>query len=150
MKDPVAVAGPPKPDMMHHITVGFNSTIRHLQGPAGTNLPTTPVFGADEKLKITKKLAVVFVCTSTLPVMLTSSIPTLVAAASARHPSDSPIRLVALPIQAEKRLADAISLLRVGFVGILQDAPGAQALVDIAREKARSVDIPWLKAESLV
>ncbi len=135
------------PELFHHITVGFNSTIECLQSLARRASFVTPVSGAEENANPTKKVAAVFVCTSTLPALLTSSMPTLVAAASVRHPSDLPIRLVSLPLGAEKRLAEALSQPRVGFVGLHQDAPGGKTLIDMAMDKTSPVHVPWLKSD---
>ena len=136
---------PPVPDLFHHITVGFNSTMKLLQQLAQLTSPLAPVPDAEAGLASAKKVAAVFVCTSTLPGLLTSSIPTLVAAASADSPPASSIRLVSLPREAEIRLADALFQPRVGFVALLQDTPGAKTLIDAVIDKTPSVDIPWLK-----
>jgi ribonuclease P/MRP protein subunit POP3 len=138
------------PELAHYITIGFNSTIRCLQDLARTYSHTSPASGAEANATPGKTVAAVFVCTSSSPAVLTSSFPTLVAAASARHPSDAPIRLVALPREAEKRLAEALFQPRVGFVGLLQDAPGGKALIDMAVDKVSPVEVSWLKADSKV
>lgn len=139
---------PSAPELLHHITLGFNSTIKYLQDLARLASAANPASGAEhreENMDPREKLAVVFVSKYTLPALLTSSIPTLVAAASARHLSRPPIRLVVLPREAEKRLAEALFQPRVGFIGLLQDAPGGKALIDMAM-RTSPVDVPWLQA----
>ena len=139
------------PELVHHITVGFNSTIKHLQDLVRLAPTASPASGAEDReenmdpKRNLRKLAVVFVSKYTLPALLTSSIPTLVAAASARHFSHPPIRLVILPREAEKRLAEVLFQPRVGFIGLLQDAPGGKALIDMAM-RTSPVDVPWLKS----
>lgn len=139
---------PPVPALVHYVTIGFNSTIQSLQRLASTNSNVLQMSCKEEELNPPKKVAAVFVCTSTLPALLTSSIPTLVAAASARHPSHPPIRLISLPREAEKRLAGALFQPRVGFVGLLQDAPGGKALIDMVMDKTTAVDVPWARADA--
>lgn len=135
---------PPIPEVAQYITVGFNSTIRSLQDVAQpTSKPTSQEGQSDQ----TKNMAAVFVCTSTLPEMLTISIPTTVAAASARHSSCPPIRLVSLPKEAEKRLAEALFQPRVGLVGLRQDTPGGRALIEMTMNKISPVDMPWLRPD---
>ncbi|KAF7505206.1 hypothetical protein GJ744_001135 [Endocarpon pusillum] len=138
---------PPMPEVAQYITVGFNSTIRGLQDVAQPTSKPTPAVSQDGQLDHTKSMAVVFVCTSTLPEMLTISIPTTVAAASARHSSRPPIRLVSLPKEAEKRLAEALFQPRVGLVGLRQDTAGGRALIEMTMNKISPVDIPWLRPD---
>jgi hypothetical protein len=138
------------PEVAHYITVGFNSTVRHLQCLASQPTPVTSAAGAKEELDLTKEMAAVFVCKSALPILLTSTIPAFVAAASARQPSRYQIRLVALPDEAERRLANTLFQPRVGFVGLLHDAPGAKELVGLTMDKASPVDVPWLRKDAQV
>lgn len=144
------------PEMARYITVGFNSTMHCLQNlarPASVITPATGAEGAEgaedaqENKEPVEDMAAIFVSKSTLPALLTSSAPTLVAAASARHPSRPPIRLVSLPAEAEKRLAEVLVQPRVGFVGLLHDAPGGKALIDMAM-KTPPVDVPWLRTDA--
>ena len=146
----VAKYVPPMPEVARYITVGFNSTVCHLQHLAQPALPVTAAADAQEDSDLAKKVAAVFVCTSMLPELLTSFVPTLVAAASARCPSSSPIRLVSLTGEAERRLSEAIFQPRVGFVGVLQGVPGGKTLLDMTTDKTFPVDVPWLKSEAQV
>ena len=138
---------PPMPEVAQYITVGFNSTIRSLQDVARPTSKPTPAVSQEGQSDRTSGMAAVFVCTSTLPEMLMISIPTTVAAASARHSSCLPIRLVSLPKEAEKRLAEALFQPRVGFVGLLQDTPGGRALIEMTINKISPVDVPWLRSD---
>ena len=138
---------PSMPEVARYITVGFNSTIRSLQDVAGPTQKLTPAISNEGQSDGTRNMAAVFVCTSTPPEMLPISIPTIVAAASARHPSCPPIRLVSLPNEAEKRLAEALFQPRVGFVGLLHDTPGGRALIEMTMAKISPVDVPWLRPD---
>ena len=95
-------------------------------------------------------MAAIFVCTLTLPALLTSVIPPYMAAASTRQPSRTQIRLVSLPAQAERLLANTLFQSRVGFVGLLQDAPGAKELIRLTRDRASLVDVPWSTKDTQV
>lgn len=141
---------PPMPEVAQYITVGFNSTVRSLQDVARPTSKPTPAVSQEGQSDQTKNMAAVFVCTSTLPEMLTISIPTTVAAASARHSSFPPIRLVSLPEEAEKRLAEALFQPRVGLVGLRQDTPGGRALIEMTMNKISPVDMPWLRPDVVV
>jgi len=133
----------------HYVTVGFNSTIRYLQKlvqPA----PVASAAGSPEEANPIVDMAAIFVCTLTLPALLTSVIPPYMAAASARQPSRTQIRLVSLPVQAERLLANTLFQSRVGFVGLLQDAPGAKELIRLTRDRASLVDVPWSTKDTQV
>jgi ribonuclease P/MRP protein subunit POP3 len=149
-RNSAALPVPSMPEVAHYITVGFNSTVRCLQDLARSQWHTSRASVADENAIARKTVAAVFVCPLSSPALLTSSFPSLVAAASARHPSDAPIRLVALPREAEVRLAEALFQPRVGFVGLLQDTPGGKALIDMVVEKVSPVEVSWLNADSKV
>ena len=136
---------PTMPELFRHIRVGFNATTQLLQNLAHLTSLLASVPSGEAESTLERRVAAVFVCTSTLPSLLTSSIPTLVAAASAESPPESSIRLVALPKQAEVHLANALFQPRVGFLALLHDAPGAKALLNVVKDKTPSVDIPWLK-----
>lgn len=139
---------PPKPELIHHVTVGFNSTIQRLQLLAShSTSPITSTAAGEENSVLVKKMAAVFVSSATLPALLVSSMPALVAAASTSRSSEQPIRLVFLPSAAEKRLAEALFQPRVGFVGLPEDAPGAKALIDLIRQKITPVDASWLRTK---
>jgi RNase P subunit Pop3 len=71
----------------------------------------------------------------------------LVGGASARCATKSAIRLVGLPQDAEKRLAEALHQPRVGFVGLLESAPAAKALLDLVKDKVSPVDTPWAASD---
>jgi ribonuclease P/MRP protein subunit POP3 len=70
-------------------------------------------------------------------------LPTLVYLSSTR--SDPPTRLVALSTASESRLASILQLPRVGAIGILEGAPGADALVDYVRKHVKPVQCDWLE-----
>ena len=93
-------------------------------------------------------ISVVFVCRSTLPPMLTTSLPTLAATASLAFPYEPATRLVPLSAKAEARLAEVLRQPKVGFVGILSNAPKSKSLVDFVQETVDAIDVPWLRESS--
>jgi RNase P subunit Pop3 len=140
----------PLPEVAHYIIIGFNSTMCHLQKLAVHPALAPSAAGASEELNLAKEMAAVFVCTSTLPALLTSVIPIHVAAASARQPSRTQIRLVSLPAEAGMRLASTLFQPRIDLVGLLQDAPGAKGLVVLTKDRVSPVDVPWLERDTQV
>jgi ribonuclease P/MRP protein subunit POP3 len=91
------------------------------------------------------KISVVFVSYSTLPALLTSSLPLLVAAASLADPQRHPIRLVPLSGKSESCLAQALQLPRAGIIGLEDGVVGAAPLVNLIHEHVEPIDIPWMR-----
>ena len=87
----------------------------------------------------------VFVARADQPPMLHAHLPLLIKAASLANLSKPPIRLVSLPSKAEERLIAALKLRRVGVIGLLNEAPGADALVEFLRMTVSVVEVPWLQ-----
>lgn len=88
----------------------------------------------------------VFVARADQPAMLHAHLPLLIKAASLADPTHPPISLVSLPKRAEERLVAALKVARVGIVGFFNDAPRADALLDLVRLKVSPVEVPWLEA----
>jgi ribonuclease P/MRP protein subunit POP3 len=135
---------PPLPDIFSYITLGFNTTVRHLESLAAISRP--PLLGEAtlEQPKIAP-LSAVFVCRTGLPAILTSSLPLLAATASLAFPHESPIRLVPLGKAAGDKLAQTLHQPRVGFIGLLSHTSAAENLIGLVRTRVQPVDIPWLK-----
>ena len=129
---------PPMPEVLSYLTVGFNSTTRHLENEAQRTVqrPTLTVSG---------KLAAVFVPQSDHAPILTSHLPLLVYTASLVRRSSPAIRLVNLPKRAEARLCAALHLPHVSFVGLFEGAPNATPLIDFVTERVDPVEVPWFK-----
>jgi ribonuclease P/MRP protein subunit POP3 len=144
---------PPLPDIFSHITVGFNTTIRHLESLSTISRPPSlgeatlegPKEAAAKSVEQVAPLSAVFVCRTWLPPILTSSLPLLTATASLAFPEEPPIRLVPLGKAAKDKLAQALHQPRVGFIGLLSDTSAAENLVDFVRTRVQPVDVPWLK-----
>jgi len=152
------------PEILSHLTIGFNSCTRHLEamaqacnpiaiaarGSALDNESTgkkhlaqdTP---SNNSSAVPKPLAVVFVPRSDQPSIMNSHLPTLVATASLVVPAAPAIRLVNLPKGAEKRLCTALRLTRITFIGLLEGAPNAAPLIDFVREHISAVEVPWVE-----
>ncbi|CAD6444907.1 9c8925b4-2850-48a5-b9be-cb44fb5fa038 [Sclerotinia trifoliorum] len=95
----------------------------------------------------------IFVTRSDQPPILNSHLPQIIATASKAHPTKPSTRLVQVPKGSETRIAAALGLPRVSFLGILDDAPNSKALIDLIRDCVEEIQIPWLdeakKAEYL-
>lgn len=134
---------PAAPKLLEHITIGFNSTNRYLEalaaGLAEKNSEQAPV--QPPKLWMNA----VFVARADQHPLLHAHLPLLINAASLAHPSKPPIRLVSLPSRAEQRLSAALNVARVGIIGLLDQAPGADALLKLVRAKTPVLEVPWLQ-----
>lgn len=87
----------------------------------------------------------VFVARADQQPILHAHLPLLIKAASFANPSKPPIRLVSLPTRAEQKLIAALEVPRVGMIGLLDQAPGADALLELVRAKVSPLEIPWLQ-----
>jgi ribonuclease P/MRP protein subunit POP3 len=144
---------PPLPDIFSYITLGFNTTVRHLESLAAISRPPLlgeatleqPKYAAAQPVEQIAPLSAVFVCRTGLPAILTSSLPLLAATASLAFPHESPIRLVPLGKAAGDKLAQTLHQPRVGFIGLLSHTSAAENLIGLVRTRVQPVDIPWLK-----
>ncbi|OJD36090.1 rna-processing protein [Diplodia corticola] len=151
---------PPPPDLIRHITVGINSTTRHLEqlaqaaggaqsdqmdpskqshavAPGETNAPPHPA-------KSLRHLSLII--TLQPPSSITTShLPLLTQTASHGLASSETALLVPLKPVSESKLATALGLPRVGVIGIMDDAPGVEPLIKYARERVPTTDVPWLR-----
>lgn len=59
--------------------------------------------------------------------------------------SPTPARLVTLPTSSESRLASTLHIPRMGALGILEGAPGADALAMYVREAVGPVECKWVE-----
>lgn len=130
-----APQNPPMPEVSSHLIVGFNSTNRQLEKEAQRSNHGI----------VLRRLAAIFVPRSDQAPILTSHLPLLVHSASLVRSASPAIRLVNLSKGAEARLCAAVHLPRVSFVGLLEDAPNATALIDFVRDRVAPIEIPWLE-----
>ena len=151
-----AEPAPPAPEVSSHITLGFNTTIRRLELLSAVSRPQSlggeiSAKSEDEtgkSIRLLPSLSAVFICRTGLPPILTSSLPLLAATASSAFPKEPPIRLVPLSKAAEDKLAIALHQPKVGFVGLQADAPAAEILTTLVRDRIPPVDVPWLREAS--
>ncbi|KAF2112645.1 hypothetical protein BDV96DRAFT_648894 [Lophiotrema nucula] len=157
---------PPPPALTTHILVGLNAVTRHLNDLAALTAPHT-LLASTEEAKAShskneeglRKLDLLIIPHpaphSSLP---HAHLPTLLYLS---HPPSSPqkdetptpasppssrgVKIVCLPTQAEPKLAAALHIPRVGAIGILEGAPGAETLVKYAREKVGELKCPWIE-----
>jgi ribonuclease P/MRP protein subunit POP3 len=147
---------PPTPDIFDHITLGLNTTVRHLESLSAISKPQSVGRASidvseDAAVKAVEPLgplSAVFVCRTGLPLILTSSLPLLAATASLAFPEEPPIRLVPLGKKAGEKLARILHQPKVGFIGLQSDASRAGNIIDLVRDRVQPVDVPWLKEAS--
>ncbi|APA15059.1 hypothetical protein sscle_14g098290 [Sclerotinia sclerotiorum 1980 UF-70] len=144
---------PPPPEISSHIVTGLNSIHRMLEESSKKVLDTkaNPDYPKSETSPQTKDVfkpdshfSAIFVARSDQPPILNSHLPQIIATASKAHPTKPSTRLVQLPKGSEIRIAAALGLSRVSFLGILDDSPNSKALVDLIRDCVEEIQIPWL------
>lgn len=157
---PHAVDTSPDLELLDYLTVGFNSTNRHLEALAQSSTPTnymaTPGLASEineartahsndvQTSPTIKSLVAVFVPRSDQPSIMHSHLPRLSKAASLAPSSSQDIKLVSLPKGAETKLSAALRIPRVGIIGLMDGAPAASPLIDFVRKRVPEVEIPWL------
>ncbi|KAG9952297.1 hypothetical protein KCU85_g2097, partial [Aureobasidium melanogenum] len=146
---PAAEERPLEPEILRHLTVGLNSTSRHLENEAASSkpgaLPTTDkeTQQLDEQV-VAKHLAVVF-----LPKpkdnLVYAHLPLLCYTASyAQKNKAQCTRLVLLDPSCERTIAAAMGLPRAGVIGVFDNAPGAAPLLEYVRDNVDPVEVLWL------
>ncbi|KAF2086517.1 hypothetical protein K490DRAFT_66710 [Saccharata proteae CBS 121410] len=154
---------PPAPEIASHVTVGINSTTRHLEQLALSTVPAalkSDAISATETPPDSKNDSEPPATTPSPPSPITAifipaspnspihaHLPILCATASAKTttPTASPTLLVPLKPSTEAKLATALGVPRLGVVGLLAGAPGADTLVQYVRDHVEPVDVPWLR-----
>lgn len=127
---------PSPPELNLFITIGLNSTNRHLES-------MTVVLPA-EKIPSKPRLLAVFVCRSdSQPSQLHSHLPVMCNIASQSSPEHT-VRLVQLPKGAEARLTTSLAIPQVGFLGLMEGAPGSTSLLHFLEERVPAIEVPWL------
>ncbi|KAF2200892.1 hypothetical protein GQ43DRAFT_441104 [Delitschia confertaspora ATCC 74209] len=172
---------PPPPPLAEYLTIGLNSTTRHLEALAALSAPTVapesskkstgdgetsealPKAESAENSPNTethtpppnqnlRPLSLLILPTPNPPSSLPHAhLPTLVYLSSllpqgaSPSPSRPQTRLILLPSSSESRIASVLHLPRVGALGIMEGAPGADALVSFVRERVGEVRVEWLE-----
>jgi ribonuclease P/MRP protein subunit POP3 len=154
-------APPPIPEISSHLLVGLASITRYLELIASARtadgsyeksetslVPASCESGTDLEHDSSTKirhLAAIFVCRPSQPSVLHAHLPQLVAVATLRNPHLQPTRLVQLPQGSENRLSSSLGLPRASFIGILEDAPHSEPLLELVQDKVPIVEVPWLE-----
>lgn len=131
------------------VLIGWNSTTRYLEALASSaNEASNPGPGHDGNPKRHTHIAAVF-----LPKpkndLLYAHLPVLALTGSTTY-ADKPVtRLVPMPAGAEEKLASVLHIPRAGVVGVMQNAPGADALLAYVEEHVEVVKVPWLEEARL-
>jgi ribonuclease P/MRP protein subunit POP3 len=137
-----------EPEILKYLTVGLNTTSRHLETEAALSKPGALVSVDKEKEaeKTSRKhLAVVF-----LPKprdnLVYSHLPLLCYTSSATQKDKvQRTRLVLLDPSCERTIATAMGTPRAGVIGVFDDAPGALSLLEYVRDNVDPIEVPWLE-----
>ena len=147
----------PRPQMLDHLTIGFNTTTRYLELLAQKCIPSADEHKHSDAVvaiktsagpsldPANKTLAAVFVSRSGQPPVLYSQLPFLTKAASLAVPSSPSTRIISLPEGAEDRLKTVLGIPRVGIVGLIDGAPNAASFIELIRQNVPELEVPWLQ-----
>lgn len=132
------------PEIYDRLTIGFNSTVRRLESLAQSRKPAilSQDTTTEQQPHRSQDLSVVFVCRQTLPDIMTSTIPLLLATSA---PKTTRARLVELSPQSEARLAQALNQPRLGVLGLEQNAPMFGTLLQFVADNIEAVAVTWLE-----
>jgi ribonuclease P/MRP protein subunit POP3 len=137
-----------EPEILRYLTVGLNSTSRHLETEAALSKPgaLVTVDKVEEAEQTSRKrLAVVFLPKSR-DNLVYSHLPLLCHTSSAAQKDKAQrTRLVLLDPSYERTIATAMGLPRVGVIGVFNDAPDTSSLLEYVRENVDPVEVPWLE-----
>ncbi|KAF2270232.1 hypothetical protein CC78DRAFT_196022 [Lojkania enalia] len=160
---PLDISTPPVPPLSKCILVGLNSVTRHMSSLASLSAPSaaSAITNPDKEQRTEKPSVEIPVPISVLIIphlspqssLSHAHLPTLFYLSTHSAQLDSsiasslttPSRLIALPTSAEAKLASALHLPRVGALGILEGAPGAEALLNYVRDTVGDVECPWIE-----
>lgn len=137
------------PEVYDQLTIGFNCTVRRLEGLARRLMPQilsqTQAHDAKHAKDPGHNLSVVFVCRRTLPEIMTSTLPLLIATSA---PTSTRAKLVDVSDEAEKKIARALHQPRVGVIGMELKTAGTEPLLRLLEENITPIDVPWLDQSS--
>ncbi|KAF2448328.1 hypothetical protein P171DRAFT_428423 [Karstenula rhodostoma CBS 690.94] len=141
---------PPPPEIGNHILIGLNSVTRHLESLAAQTTPPSALSRtkADASLQDAsppRPLTMVLIPHNHPPASLPHAhIPTLVHLSNMDSQTEKATRLLAVPPGCEPAIAEALHIPHVGALGILEGAPGADALVAYVRENVDLTRCAWI------
>lgn len=133
-----------EPDMLNHITLGFNSTVKRLESQADEKRQI--LTGQSKRLKKSSdsNLKYVFVAKNDIsPPILTQSFPVLCFTAS--QSLENRVKLVGLPKGSMDRLSSILNIKHTGIIGITENFTEAKPLLTLV-DSIEDVDMPWLSA----
>lgn len=132
-----------EPEIQKYLTVGFNSTVRHLQSLSQAQ--TLPQTVKDElHTDNSQSLHTILVCTSTLPDVMTAPLPLLVASASLSLPEDAAVRLLPISQSSSMKISEALKQPRVSVLGLLGGHATMNNIQRLVAEEVGVIDVPWL------
>jgi len=132
------------PEIYDHLTIGFNSTVRRLETLSSSRRPPLLAQPTDPHLVESGQhlnLSILFVCRQSLPDIITSSLPLLLATSTSLS---CRAKLVDLSPQAEAKLAHTLQQPRVGVLGLQENTPQADILMNFVHQNIAPVEVPWL------
>lgn len=140
------------PEIQSSLTVGLNSTTRHLEELAAysslSDLKRLPGYDTPGEAKTQEEPPLKHVELVFLPRpkhhVVHAHLPTLSLTASNAHPHCAKTRLIPLSADAEPKLAKLLGLPRVGVIGIIEGAPVPRPLIDYVTNHVQEVSVPWL------
>lgn len=150
------------PEVMKHVTVGFNSTTRFLESLAQRSSSIGFESGVDDPKDKTRTsdsmqgnqstatplqvepLVAIFIPHSEQASKLYAHIPVLIRTGNVGTPEVLTTRVVILPEAAEAQLSTALKIPRVGIIGLM-NAPSALELIDLVRTKVPPLRLPQLE-----
>ncbi|KAH6687233.1 hypothetical protein F5X68DRAFT_261454 [Plectosphaerella plurivora] len=127
------------PERSSFVDVGFSTITRRLQELSGRNASA-----AGEEPN-GQPYAFVFVARSGQSAAFNGHFPQMVAFASKASPDEPPIRLVGYSKACGERLSNSLGLPRVSSIGVRQNAPGAEALINFVRERVSPIPLAWME-----
>jgi ribonuclease P/MRP protein subunit POP3 len=143
----------PRPEIVDHLTVGFNATTKHLEhlvSPQSSGVTAPP----GQVTRPLKPLSVVFLSSppvtassgNQIPVQF-SHFPTLCSLASQRHETPvSSTLIIPLSQHSFSQIALQLNIPRLIALGVIEDAPGAAPLLSYMRgEGIQPVRNIWLE-----
>ncbi|KAF2100377.1 hypothetical protein NA57DRAFT_54469 [Rhizodiscina lignyota] len=135
-----------EPGIANFVTVGLNSTSRHLEALSAPLKDQTKQTSEVVQSEYRPPLSAIFLPKARND-MIYAHLPLLAQTASSAQnlPAHSATRLVPLDSKHEQKLASSLGLPRAGVVGLMEGAPGTDALIEYVRSKVEPIDVPWLR-----
>ncbi|CAI6334504.1 unnamed protein product [Periconia digitata] len=145
---------PPPPEISSHILIGLNSITRHLEAllPPQTQPQAQPTAKeTPEQPKLRPFAQIILLTTSPANPSLSlphAHIPPLLSLSSSSNAKQQ-TQILSLPLNpSEPRLSSALHIPHIAALGILEGAPGTEALINYVRENVEGggvVECKWVK-----